>query len=454
MRFSLFAIFLLSLFSCSGGTENSSPDTVAATDSVNVAPKAGSFTNLSARQDPANTYTLYLPAGYDPQQVYPIVVFFDAHGNGRLPMEKYKPLADKWNFIFAGSNSSRNGMPSNETMRIGNALIDELQLTLPVNRQKILLCGFSGGARVAAMIGTTREDVKGIICNSAAPQATGGKAIIGLAGLGDMNYLEMKKFDDAQPEKDRTFELLVFDGKHEWAPVSVMENALLLATIHLAGKTQLPDSTDYVMAGALHSLVEMQLDSIRKTSCLLEQNWHETSGRVADAYSTWEPLKAPDASCVKREEAQWAKVEEQEAALQEFLSESLLARDTTWWKANAAQYFETDKTGPEKYMRQRLRGYMSLTCYTYAGQAIRMKNLHAAEKMVTLYSIIDPSNSEWAYMRATLYMQLGLDEYAISSLEKAIDLGFRDRNRLQSDPAFAALNTDARFTALFARMNQ
>ncbi len=454
MRFSLFAILLLFLFSCSGGTESASTDTVASADTTIGAPKAGSFSGLSTRQDPANTYTLYLPNSYDPEKLYPVVVFFDAHGNGRLPMEKYKALADKWNFIFAGSNSSRNGMPSNETMRIGNTLIDDLQQTLPVDPKKILLCGFSGGARVAAMIGTMREDVKGIICNSAAPQATGGKAIIGLAGLGDMNYLEMKKFDDAQPEKDRTFELLVFDGKHEWAPADVMENAMLLATIHLAGKTQLPDSADYAMAGVLHSLVETQLDSIGKTSCLLEKNWREASERVADAYTTWKPLKAPDASCVKREEAQWKKIEEQEAALQEFLSESLLARDTTWWKAHANEYFETTASGPEKYMRQRLRGYMSLTCYTYAGQAIRMKNLHAAEKMVALYSIIDPENSEWAYMRATLYMQLGLNDYAIGMLEKAIDLGFSDRNRLQSDPAFAPLGSDARFTALFARMNQ
>lgn len=62
-----------------------------------------------------------------------------------------------------------------------------------MDENNITLCGFSGGARVAANIAKANNSIKGIICNSAAPQSLlKDKIVIGLAGLGDMNYLELK----------------------------------------------------------------------------------------------------------------------------------------------------------------------------------------------------------------------------------------------------------------------
>jgi pimeloyl-ACP methyl ester carboxylesterase len=448
----LFSLLLGLLFLAACSSDDPAKKTADTLPQVQASPLvAGNFNELSCTADPSNIFTLYLPQGYTPEKRWPVIIFFDAHANGHLPLEKYKALADKWGYVFVGSNSSKNGLSGDRAMQIGNTLIDEVTKLLKVDPRSIVLCGFSGGARVASALLAERNELKGVICNSAAPQRLPqGKMFVGLAGLGDMNYLEMKKFSGASTGND----LLVFDGKHEWAPAQIFEDALLIFGCYSTGGTLRPDSA---MAAALAENIISQSDSMKGTSCLLAKNLLETGRRhttqfgvAAELNKRLENLKG--SACVRTDENAWKAAEEKETALQQFLSESLLTRDTTWWRENAAQYFEFAKPGAEKFMRERLRGYVSLTCYSYSNQAIQMKNFHAGEKMVKLYSIVDPSNSEWAYLQAVLYVNLGMSDYVIPSLQQAVALGFNDRERLQNDPAFTSLHGTPAFNELFARI--
>lgn len=461
----LFFYFLLPLLISCSSADPKAP----VTDSVAVdpaAPKPGTISDYSCANDGSNVYSVYLPQKYDAAKQWPVIIFFDAHGNGHLPLGKYKSVADKWGFVLIGSNSSKNGMPGNETVRIGNGLVDEVKRVLPVDGNEIMLCGFSGGARVAAAVAAGRNDLKGVICNSAAPQAPlNGKIFIGEAGLGDMNYLEMRKFVNGQTTNQYPHELLVFDGKHEWAPVSVFEDALLISRSYYISGASI--GIDTASSDALAPLLLAQADSIKKISCSLAEQMLATAARTcsvltgaADNATAVLPAVAKAQAaiskdpCVAKDEAAWKKAEEKETAMQQFLSDALLTHDTTWWEEHQAEYFETKETGAEKFMRDRLRGYVSLMCYTYSNQAFHIQNLHAAEKMTKVYSIVDPTNSEWAYMRAMLYVQLGMNEYVLPNLQKAVELGFNDKARLQNDPGFAALHSDPAFNALFGAMKQ
>src|ERR1700749_4024462 len=60
------------------------------------------------QKDPAQSYALYIPVRGGTGAL-PIVYFFDPHGDGSLPLKKYKSLADTYGFILAGSNNSKNG---------------------------------------------------------------------------------------------------------------------------------------------------------------------------------------------------------------------------------------------------------------------------------------------------------------------------------------------------------
>lgn len=456
MRISILLI-ALALMSC--GSDN---DNQPATDSVGpeqnqIAITAGTVTSLSCRLNVANTYEVYLPATHRAEASYPVLIFFSPDGKGKVPVEKYKSLADKWEFILVGSDYTKNGMEASMALNGGNELVSDVAGRFNVDPARIYLSGFSGGARVAGSVALQRMDVTGVICCSATPPSSvAPRGYVGIAGLGDMNYLEMKKFQTSGAPVLSLNELLVFDGKHEWPPMNIMENAMLMISLYQPGHAVSGDPN--VMSDSLTANVLAQCDTFGKISCMLEYNLLSSVERAeknlsGSAAISARKKKLEGSSCVKNDEKKWAEVETQEADLQKLLAESVLSRDTTWWRQNADSYFETTKAGPEKFMRQRLRGYVSLLCYTYCGQAFSMNNLHAAEKLVKVYSIVDPTNSEWAYLQSGLYMRLNMTDYAISSMEQAAALGFNDRGRIQRDAIFAPVMNDPQFQELLSRMN-
>jgi pimeloyl-ACP methyl ester carboxylesterase len=449
-----YLLFLLSIafVSCGESTDQTQTDSIPAQPEIVIT--TGVVTQLSCKMDVTNTYEVYLPTSLSDTAVYPVVVFFSPQGDGKVPVEKYKAIAEEWEFILVGSNYTRNGMDANLALNGANTLVNDVLSRFNVDPARLYLSGFSGGARIAGGLALQRMDVTGVICCSAAPpESVAPRGYVGIAGLGDMNYLEMKKFQATQTGASLS-ELLVFDGKHEWPSPIMMENAMLMISLYQPGTAQSGDMNQ--MSDSLTANVLRQSDSLSQISCMLESNLLASAERAEKNYSgsgaILDRRKKVSTSCVKSDEQKWKEVESKESDLQAVLQESILSHDTTWWRGNADSYFETDKTGPEKFMRQRLRGYTSLLCYTYCGQAFSMNNVHAAEKLVKVYSIVDPENSEWAYLQSGLYMRLNMTSEAIMSMSKAVELGFHDRKRVEKDPVFSPVMSDPAFQQVLSGM--
>lgn len=444
--------------SCGSSTDNpeNSDSVVAASNEIAV--NAGTITSLSCKVNLANSYEIYLPQSLNDSSRYPVLFFFSPDGKGKFPLEKYKSLADKWEFILVGSDFTKNGMDANVAMSGANELVSDVKSRFNIDGARVYLSGFSGGARIAGGLALSRMDVTGVICCSASPPASvAPRGYVGIAGLGDMNYLEMKKFQSANPSTAALSELLVFDGKHEWPPLDVMENAMLMISIYQPGQAVSGDLNQ--MSDSLTANILGQCDSLANVSCWLEFQLLESGIRAEKNLSGVGALeernrKVSVSSCIRAEEKKWNKIEGEEADLQKVLAESVLSHDTLWWRANEQSYFETRNNGPEKFMRQRLRGYVSLLCYTYCNQAFSMNNIHAAEKLVKVYSIVDPKNSEWAYLQSGLYMRLNMTDMAVSSMDQAVSLGFSDRQRVERDPVFAPLRSNSEFMLVLAKMNR
>ena len=114
----------------------------------------------------SGTFSLLLPGNYRPENSSPVILFLDPHASGSLPIKKYRALCNEYGYIMVGSNSSKNGMNSEEAKRLVIALIEECREILNIDPSRIYVAGFSGGARVAGTL-TDQALVSGILFCSA-----------------------------------------------------------------------------------------------------------------------------------------------------------------------------------------------------------------------------------------------------------------------------------------------
>jgi predicted esterase len=176
------------------------------------------------------SYALYLPSHYTPEKRWPTVYVFDPAARGSVPVELMKDAAERYGYIVAGSNNSRNG-PWKEEAAAAQAMYHDTRERLSIDANGIYFAGLSGGARFAASLAQACKCAAGVLVNGAGfspsspPVAGGNFAVFGAVGTFDFNYGEMVQLDAKLGELHYAHVLERFDGTHEWAPANVMDEA-------------------------------------------------------------------------------------------------------------------------------------------------------------------------------------------------------------------------------------
>lgn len=173
--------------------------------------------DVRCEADPAQGYALYLPKAYQPDRAWPVIFAFDPRGRGRTPVERYQAAAEKFGYIVAGSNNSRNGSWE-VSMTAAQKMAADVGQRFRVDNKRVYTAGMSGGARVAMGIALGSDFIAGVVASSAGypdskPRKTVPFAVFGTAGTEDFNYHEMREVDRALTSPHR---LAVFDGGHVW----------------------------------------------------------------------------------------------------------------------------------------------------------------------------------------------------------------------------------------------
>ncbi|MDQ2862277.1 MAG: PHB depolymerase family esterase, partial [Bacteroidota bacterium] len=182
------------------------------------------------KADPTQSYALYIPSKFNIESL-PVVYFFDPHGDGALPLNKYKSLAEEYGFIFIGSNNSKNGNDLATAENTWNAMFEDSRNRLSIKANRVYVCGFSGGAKVATSIALNHNQIKGVIANGAgSPEITNAGnfnfSFTAVAGEGDLNMTDLVAITNNLDNSKTRHRIIFFDGIHEWAPESTM-NAVI-----------------------------------------------------------------------------------------------------------------------------------------------------------------------------------------------------------------------------------
>ena len=186
---------------------------------------------VSCAAQSGQSYALYLPAHYTREKRWPVVYAFDPAARGSMPVELMKEAAELYGYIVAGSNNSRNG-PWKPEADAAQAMFQDTHARLSIDNNRVYFAGFSGGARLASSLAQRCNCAAGLLLNGAgfspsAPPAADAKfSVFSAVGTFDFNYGEVLELDATLGALRYTHSLRRFDGPHQWAPASVMGEAL------------------------------------------------------------------------------------------------------------------------------------------------------------------------------------------------------------------------------------
>lgn len=351
MRRLIYTLVAGTLFLAAACKQNTTNNTTAETPKAVEAKDSFALSvvipSVTSKMDATQSYALYLPHNYTDTSTLPVIIFFDPHGDGTVPLNLYAQLAEKNGYILMGSNISKNGMPLQQAQYAADNLVNEATSRFKVNQRKITMCGFSGGAKVALAAAAANNSVTSVVyCGAALPvNPTHPLEFVGFAGTRDMNYADVVAFNETLKNTTQIHYLVEWDGKHEFPNAAVFKDAF-----------------DFLSTGSISDYANKQ--------------------------QTISSLKLAAEQTRKQE-----------------LIQAFQIQDLNWWKQEIALLNSKKAKDP---MYERLLGFVSLACYSYSNQLLQQNNLPAAEKILAIYALADPGNKDCEAFTAELKKRKGI----------------------------------------------
>ncbi|MCI0486068.1 MAG: hypothetical protein L0229_05660 [Blastocatellia bacterium] len=195
-------------------------------------PKGETIGQVFCRSNLKQSYALFLPTSYEENRKWPVLYCFDPFSQGRVPVEQFKEAAERYGYILVGMNNSKNGS-FEKSLEALEAVWKDTQERLSIDEKRIYIAGFSGGARVASIVGSLCGGcVAGVIGCAAgfhlkfAPAKNMPFVYFGTIGTDDFNYPEMRSLEADLDKKRVVNRIEVFEGAHTWAPKDLCAKAL------------------------------------------------------------------------------------------------------------------------------------------------------------------------------------------------------------------------------------
>jgi pimeloyl-ACP methyl ester carboxylesterase len=420
------------------------------------------ISKVLCKEDPSQSYSLYIPAKNN-NETLTVIYFFDPHGDGSLPLVKYKTLADEYHFILVGSNNSKNGIAWPTSEKIWNILSDDIQKRLVINTNRIYTCGFSGGAKVATLIALNHAEVKGVIANGAGmPDITHAGnfqfSFTAVTGYGDMNMTDLVAINNDLANTQTHHRIIFFEGKHEWAPENTMRIAF--AGLQLdAMREKLIAFNDLFVNNYITQSKERILTFLKDNNYLYAERESELSINMLDGLTKDVSWFINKEAAIKNNpvyKKQWLvnkNLFATEQNIKAVFDQQFQKEDINYWTKTIKEVqLKAKAKTAEGAMYQRLQAYLSLAFYSISNQLIEAAKNEEAEYFVSLYKKSDPDNSEAWYFSAILDARYHNAKAAEEDLLIAVKNGFSDKTHLMQQPEFQSPEVHINLSEIESKM--
>lgn len=409
------------------------------------------FKDLSCRKEPSVTFGAYLPSDYDTIQKWPVVVFFDAHARVGLILEKFREIVEKQGVILVVSGDSKNGLPLDISYSIGCSLVRDLTERFSIDKNQLYAAGFSGGARAASNLAINNPSIKAVIaCSGGFPsdqkEVYGKFDFVGIAGREDFNYAELENLDQNLEILNFTHDLLLFNGGHDLPEPEIFEQALLLLEMNRI-RTNTIERNDSVISNFKTAFIEASEKSLKQKHYQEAYSYREIMLKKLDGLEDVSALKKETVELEAKKEYQDEKsrsaevMAKEKQEMQRFF-QAFFSETVDWWKKEIGALEKTSNTDQDFLVRSsanRILGYISLLCYSHADNALSTGQIGMAGKFLDIYYCVDPENPDCSYLWSCFHTLKGNYNPALGVLEKAIELGFSDAEKLKNDTRLDSL---------------
>jgi predicted esterase len=426
---------------------------------------------LQCAAEPDQTYTLYLPDGYDPAREWPVLLVMDPRGRSRLGAELFREAAAELGWIVVSSDGTRSDSGMEPNRLALNALWPEVHARYSIDPSRIYLAGFSGTVSVAFLVEHETREIAGIIgsCGRYVLEELEGNtaAVFGTAGDGDFNYQEMRALHAVLDERGVPNRLEIFGGGHSWMPPPLARRAVEWMELQ-AMRRELRVRDD----GLVERLFREDLAAARRL---------EDDGRVLEAMRRYAAIAKdyeglheveeatrrmaalehdPAIARALKAERRWDDFERRSVLQMNAVINTLISSDTPPPPGRLGRQLGIDdlkrraeRPGVEGAAARRVLAHVLTTTSFYLPRDFLAQDRpgHAAAAL-EVASAIEPDNFVLLYNRACALALAGRAEAALDALERAVDEGFANGELLASDPDLDSVRETARFRAIAAQM--
>jgi hypothetical protein len=420
-------------------------------------------------RDTSQHYAVFLPADYDESIQWPVIIFYEPLARAALPLKQYRELANRFGYIMLCSYNSQNG-PDQPVFDATNAMYADAMDWLNLDPKRLNLCGFSGGARIAFLIGLLTPDVSAVIgCGAGMPYMQDkdpsiGFDYLGFAGIRDMNYQELITLDSTLDGYRASHMIVTFPGGHRWPDARTFRLAFYwLETNEMRSGKRPPDPETYREIDAVH---QEYLDSLASGGKVTEQVRvldnliHILNGLVDvtnEKNQRNQLIASPEYAKIIEREVRTRNIETElrKKYATEFEEISLRVLDPNhpvkppdWWEY---EYQQLD-TILDPDLRARLWEYMIFVSWEQHYTYYRDKQYIVALTFLDVYQAGLPGDPNPDYYKAVVHAAAGNRSEMYDYLQRAIDKGLDDPARVVDEAAFERYRNQKKYKILVDKL--
>lgn len=306
----------------------------------------------------AETFAIYLPKAFKITEKWPVLFVYDINGRGKQVLSMFRAAAEEQGYILAASNNINDSLSLSKNILISSRMFNAVVGMVPIQKNRIYTAGYGESARLASLIPTFINQVKGVIscgtpvANVEVLSAKRPFHFVGIVGIEDFNYTSMLNAEKVLNKLKFPNNLLIFQGGRKWPSVKYMSKAMELLTLGVMARGELERDDAFIDSTYENSLGEIS-SLITENKPLLADKLLKEMTESYRVLRNVDSLKS--SSKTLRKSKQFRSANRSQNSV--FFNETLLKEDYVYYLEEDVLTYNYNNLGWWKYQMEKLQEY-------------------------------------------------------------------------------------------------